>query len=344
MGTDTAPGECIWAGSVRMGKQVACGVCMCLSSGSCRHQVLLLVIFSRARFTVDISKLARMVYFVCEHCSETLKKNAAEKHFSCGAKKLTCVDCSKTFYGEEFRAHAACISEEEKYQKTLYKGGGKQKRDPQAEWTDAVCKAAENATKHKALLQILTGYSNVPRKLKPFMNFAKNSVKVYNDKILEELFALIQAAAPPKPVPANTPKSSEQSEDTDGAQAEESPAAQAPASAAAASKKRKRIEDESDAKVTPSSTSSDLPSSFNMKKTIVALLSSEAGGKSKVKRLKKRCAEAAAAAGVKEEGEAEQAFDKKYAKLVKKGRIVEDSAGKFCSVVGGTDGADGEDD
>ena len=38
---------------------------------------------------------------------------------------LTCVDCSKDFAGEEFRAHTSCMSEAEKYQGKLYNDGGK---------------------------------------------------------------------------------------------------------------------------------------------------------------------------------------------------------------------------
>lgn len=37
-----------------------------------------------------------------------------------GCWTLTCVDCSKDFHGEEFRAHTSCMSEAEKYQGKLY--------------------------------------------------------------------------------------------------------------------------------------------------------------------------------------------------------------------------------
>ena len=58
-----------------------------------------------------------MVFFVCEGCNESLKKNQVDKHASrchnCYA--VTCVDCNVTFYGDDFRAHTSCISEAEKY-------------------------------------------------------------------------------------------------------------------------------------------------------------------------------------------------------------------------------------
>lgn len=273
---------------------------------------------------------AEMVVFVCEQCSDTLKKKAAEVHFSCRPARLTCVDCSVTFFGEDFRSHTTCVSEAEKYQKGLYKGGGKQKRDPQAEWTEAVCKAAESATKHKALLQLLTGFSNVPRKLKPFVNFAKNTVKVYNDRTLEELFGLIQAAAPPRPAQPAAAKAEEE-------------AGEEVVAARPAGQKRKRLEDGGDeapagekkVKAAPAgAASSGGPVvAFSMKVFLLAQVKLE-GGKTKLKRLRKRAVEAAVKGGVSEE-DAEEAYDKKYARLVKKGQLAEDDAGKFVVLVRG---------
>jgi cell growth-regulating nucleolar protein len=65
-----------------------------------------------------------MVFFVCEGCNETLKKNQVDRHAqrckSCYA--VTCVDCQVTFPGDDYAAHTTCISEAEKYEKSIYKG------------------------------------------------------------------------------------------------------------------------------------------------------------------------------------------------------------------------------
>lgn len=65
-----------------------------------------------------------MVFFVCEGCNETLKKAQVNAHASkcrsCHA--VTCIDCSVTFYGNDFDTHITCVSEAEKYEKSLYKG------------------------------------------------------------------------------------------------------------------------------------------------------------------------------------------------------------------------------
>ncbi len=55
-------------------------------------------------------------------CQETLKKAKLDAHkMRCKQAQFSCIDCSKTFSGADYRAHTTCISEEEKYQKSLFK-------------------------------------------------------------------------------------------------------------------------------------------------------------------------------------------------------------------------------
>lgn len=126
-----------------------------------------------------------MVFFVCNACQETLKLKVLEQHgFRCRGT-LCCVDCNKDFASAEARKHTTCISEDERYQKALYKGpkkGGKV--DPQELWTEAIGTAAAAAPspKMRELLERLTAYPNVPRKLPKFVNFAKNSIGMRDEK------------------------------------------------------------------------------------------------------------------------------------------------------------------
>lgn len=60
-----------------------------------------------------------MVSFSCEVCNETLIKKKVKNH-RCRNAAYTCLDCSKTFYGDEYNQHNQCISEAEKYEKSLY--------------------------------------------------------------------------------------------------------------------------------------------------------------------------------------------------------------------------------
>lgn len=68
-----------------------------------------------------------MVSFSCEVCNDTVLKKKLDQHSQrCGGAYYTCIDCSVTFNGTEYRQHTSCISEAEKYEKGLYKGKKKQ--------------------------------------------------------------------------------------------------------------------------------------------------------------------------------------------------------------------------
>lgn len=57
-----------------------------------------------------------MVTFVCQNCDVTLKKKQVEGHIrGCYPAAMICIDCSKTFYGNDHKAHISCISEMDKH-------------------------------------------------------------------------------------------------------------------------------------------------------------------------------------------------------------------------------------
>ncbi|GEQ71571.1 hypothetical protein JCM33374_g5256 [Metschnikowia sp. JCM 33374] len=64
-----------------------------------------------------------MVSFSCEVCNDTMTKKKLDQHRQrCYDAYFTCIDCSVTFVGTDYRNHTQCISEAEKYEKSLYKG------------------------------------------------------------------------------------------------------------------------------------------------------------------------------------------------------------------------------
>ena len=83
-----------------------------------------------------------MVFFTCNACGTSLKKNQVEKHYQhvCpNCEVLSCIDCGLEFYGDAYASHTKCISEAEKYQGSLYKEGGAGKGErKQQEWVE-VC-------------------------------------------------------------------------------------------------------------------------------------------------------------------------------------------------------------
>lgn len=140
-----------------------------------------------------------MVFFVCEHCNETVKKNQVDKHVlkcrNCYA--VTCVDCSQTFYGNDYINHTVCVTEAEKYEKTLYKPKNNIKKNPQEIWNNLIDTATNNDNIKNAPNQIkqylsrIKELNNVPRNKKKFINFSKNSLKLYNDLLLENIWSYL---------------------------------------------------------------------------------------------------------------------------------------------------------
>ena len=54
---------------------------------------------------------------MCAHCDVTLKKKQVEKHNirRCQPMAFICIDCHKTFRGNEHRSHVSCLTEQEKH-------------------------------------------------------------------------------------------------------------------------------------------------------------------------------------------------------------------------------------
>ncbi len=164
------------------------------------------------------------MFFVCSGCNETLKKNKVDAHASrcrdCWA--VSCVDCSVVFPGNDYAAHTSCVSEAEKYERTLYKGpkagaggsapvggggggGGKggARRSPQDIFMAAVAAAAASASEParvRELLGQLHEQPNVPRKKPKFLNFVLNSFRLSRDAPLAA--ALWSAVEKQMPAPA----------------------------------------------------------------------------------------------------------------------------------------------
>ncbi|KAJ4466372.1 hypothetical protein C8R41DRAFT_780555, partial [Lentinula lateritia] len=56
-------------------------------------------------------------------CNDIVKKPKLDQHRNRCNTGFDCIDCSKTFNTPaEYKSHTSCISEAEKYEKTLYKG------------------------------------------------------------------------------------------------------------------------------------------------------------------------------------------------------------------------------
>ena len=132
-----------------------------------------------------------MVTFICGSCNATLKKSQVASHLNrCGRNVgLSCLDCGVEFDCYSYVQHTSCITEAQKVEGTLWRGGKKKAADAggsagsgkKDSWTsiisEAISREAELASADdKRCLRKLEGLENVPNKQKKFCNFVKNSL------------------------------------------------------------------------------------------------------------------------------------------------------------------------
>uniref|UniRef100_A0A7S1ZTJ5 Zinc finger C2H2 LYAR-type domain-containing protein n=1 Tax=Ditylum brightwellii TaxID=49249 RepID=A0A7S1ZTJ5_9STRA len=147
-----------------------------------------------------------MVFFSCDGCGEMLKKNQVDNHvYKCpqGCYAVSCVDCSVSFPGDDYRKHTSCISEAERYEKTIYRGPRKndpnaaknKKLSPQEAWVALIADSAAAAPQSlKGYMDQIASLDNVPRKEKQFRNFTANSLRLRGPsgtKIVDEIWKFL---------------------------------------------------------------------------------------------------------------------------------------------------------
>ncbi|XP_005068885.1 cell growth-regulating nucleolar protein [Mesocricetus auratus] len=141
-----------------------------------------------------------MVFFTCNACGESVKKIQVEKHVSVcrNCECLSCIDCGKDFWGDDYKSHVKCISENQKYggkdyEAKTHKGDAKQQAWIQK--INELIKKPNVSPKVRELLQQISAFDNVPRKKAKFQNWMRNSLKVHNDALLEEVWDIFSEAS-----------------------------------------------------------------------------------------------------------------------------------------------------
>ncbi|KAH9520309.1 hypothetical protein Btru_060461 [Bulinus truncatus] len=141
-----------------------------------------------------------MVFFNCNACAEALKKNQVEKHIQrCRqCKVLSCVDCGKDFWGNDYQNHTKCLTENEKYCGKGYVPKVNKGEVKQEQWIEKVQLAIETSAsnvKLKDILEKLKEYPNIPRKKHKFENFLHNSLRVSNYALINQVWDVLMSAA-----------------------------------------------------------------------------------------------------------------------------------------------------
>lgn len=146
-----------------------------------------------------------MVFFTCNVCGESVKKIQVEKHVSVcrSCECLSCIDCGKDFWGDDYKNHVKCISEDQKYGGKGYEGKTHKGDVKQQAWIQKINELIKKPSvnpKVRELLEQIGAFDNVPRKKVKFQNWMKNSLKVYNESILEQVWTIFSEASSSEPV------------------------------------------------------------------------------------------------------------------------------------------------
>ncbi|XP_008318712.1 cell growth-regulating nucleolar protein [Cynoglossus semilaevis] len=157
-----------------------------------------------------------MVFFTCNACGESLKKAQVEKHVNMcrGCQVLSCIDCGKDFWGDDYKNHIKCISEDQKYGGKGFEAKANKGDVKQQQWIQKVNEAMNKpgvSAKLKDVLKQISSYDNIPRKKAKFQNWMKNSLKINNTALHEEVWNILSAADAESDVPPQTKKDKETS-------------------------------------------------------------------------------------------------------------------------------------
>lgn len=146
-----------------------------------------------------------MVVFTCNHCGDSLQKPKVAKHyqFQCHSRSLgvslTCVDCFKDFFGDQYDEHTKCITEAERYGGKNFQAKANKGEKKQQEWINVVKNVLESGTNlsrdERQMLQSLSKHDNIPRKKAKYLNFVKNVMGYrVNMNVVDSCWAKMEAA------------------------------------------------------------------------------------------------------------------------------------------------------
>ncbi|XP_060102100.1 cell growth-regulating nucleolar protein [Heteronotia binoei] len=161
-----------------------------------------------------------MVVFTCNACGESVKKGQVEKHVNMcrHCEYLSCMDCGKDFWGENYKSHMKCVSEDQKYGGKGYEARTHKGDVKQQEWIQKIHEAIEKPNinpKVRDILQQMYSFDNIPRKKGKFQNWMNNSLKIHNTVLQDQVWDIFSEATKKGPS-----EKEEKPQDTAGNQCE----------------------------------------------------------------------------------------------------------------------------
>ncbi|XP_066488487.1 cell growth-regulating nucleolar protein [Tiliqua scincoides] len=140
-----------------------------------------------------------MVVFTCNACGESVKKAQVEKHVNLcrNCQCLSCMDCGKDFWGDDYKLHVKCISEDQKYGGKGYEAKTAKGDVKQQEWIQKIHEAIQKTKinpKVRDVLEQMYAYDNIPRKKIKFQNWMSNSLKIHNTTLQDQVWDIFSEA------------------------------------------------------------------------------------------------------------------------------------------------------
>ena len=153
-----------------------------------------------------------MVQFTCDICAKVLKKSQVDKHWhSCHNDSVSCIECGKTLFGDDYKLHLTCDYGENAPQKeahiippsssssssdgTSLSGRVKRKESRRDRWQVSIqaahAKIDELDSSLGSLVEFLGQLENVPTKERKFIAFCMNGGRLRDQRKAKALFDFI---------------------------------------------------------------------------------------------------------------------------------------------------------
>ncbi|NXL61666.1 LYAR protein, partial [Chordeiles acutipennis] len=140
-----------------------------------------------------------MVVFTCNACGESVKKAQVEKHVNIcrNCQCLSCMDCGKDFWGDDYKEHVKCVSEDQKYGGKDFEAKTNKGDAKQQEWIQKiheVMKKPNISPKVRNVLEQMRVFDNIPRKKVKFQNWMKNSLRITDSTLQDQVWDIFSEA------------------------------------------------------------------------------------------------------------------------------------------------------
>ncbi|NXK49500.1 LYAR protein, partial [Chauna torquata] len=140
-----------------------------------------------------------MVVFTCNACGESVKKAQVEKHVNIcrNCQCLSCMDCGKDFWGDDYKDHVKCVSEDQKYGGKDFEAKTNKGDAKQQEWIQKIHEVMKKPNvnpKVRNILEQMRIFDNIPRKKVKFQNWMKNSLRITDSTLQDQVWDIFSEA------------------------------------------------------------------------------------------------------------------------------------------------------